>query len=113
MTPENAVKKAVMDLLAAERIFSFRLNTATMLSGKRMFSCHSLGKGAADIFALPLGSAIGGIQIVPLWIETKAGANGQSEEQKSFQRHVESLGHRYIVARSSDDVLQILKEIKQ
>jgi len=46
---------------------------------------------------------------VPLWIECKAAKGKQSELQKSFQEQVEREGHRYIVARSIEDVEQALK----
>jgi hypothetical protein len=110
MTPENQVKKACLDWLAANRIFAFRLNSASMLIAHRMFSCHSLGPGASDILAFvtdphspnyPNSFSI-------WWLECKAGKNSQSPEQKSFQQFVESKGHRYILARSSDDLKVML-----
>ena len=38
------------------------------------------------------------------WIECKAERGVQSELQKSFQEQVEREGHRYVIARSVDDV---------
>jgi hypothetical protein len=39
-----------------------------------------------------------------MWIEVKSATGKQSELQKSFQAQVEAEGHRYIVARSIEDV---------
>jgi hypothetical protein len=47
--------------------------------------------------------------IVPVWIEVKADKGKQSPLQKSFQDQVEDEGHRYIVARSIEDVKEALK----
>lgn len=100
MTPEGSVQKAVMDLLAAERIFAIRMNTGAFKDGKRLVRFGL--KGMADILAFPRRH--------PLWIECKAPNGQQSPEQKSFQELVVGHGHFYIVARSSDDVLEWLKE---
>jgi len=44
-----------------------------------------------------------------LWIETKAGKGKQSDAQAEFERCVIEVGHHYLVARSSDDVLAWLR----
>jgi len=43
------------------------------------------------------------------WIEVKAPKGIQSELQRSFQLQVESHGHRYILARSLEDVTSLLE----
>ncbi len=114
MTPENQVKKAVLDLLAAEGIFAFRLNTGSFgadYKGKRRyFKAHSLGKGAADILAFLRVLSWDNVQrSKPMWIECKAGKGKQSAEQIAFQQFVEGHGHLYILARSSEDVMKVLQ----
>ena len=114
MTPEASVQRAVMDLLAAERIFAIRMNTGAFKDGKR-FVRFGL-KGMADILAFPQAKHQVGPNGSPwwlphpLWLEIKAPTGKQSPEQKSFQEQVEAQGHSYLVARSSDDVLAWLKE---
>ena len=50
------------------------------------------------------------VQPIPLivWIEVKSPTGKQSPEQKQFQQEVESVGCKYILARSLDDVMKVL-----
>jgi len=95
MTPEGYVVKAVLDLLAAEHVLGFRMNTGAVTAGTRFFRFGS--RGMSDIVAFPHGSV--------LWIEAKSEKGRQTAEQRSFQELVEFHGHSYLLARSSDDVL--------
>jgi hypothetical protein len=112
---EHDIQKGILDLLAAERVFAFRLNTAVQAydhGGKsRFFACHSLGKGCADICAVVDGAAPGGVypDVQVLWIEVKTATGQQTEEQQSFQAFVEGWGHSYLLARSIDDLSAWLK----
>jgi hypothetical protein len=124
---ERETQKAILDLLAAEGVFAFRLNTAAFRvisdgRGKeRFFRSHSLGAGAADIRAdvrvhrvfwkgTPQELIVD--SFVPLWLEVKSAKGGQSPEQASFQGFVESHGHVYAVVHSVDDVLDVLWRIR-
>lgn len=99
-TPEAGVLAAILGLLAAEHVLAFRLNVGAMRVGRRFVRFGV--PGMADVISFPRGRV--------LWIEAKAPENGrQSAEQISFQQQVESVGHSYIVARSSDDVLAFLR----
>lgn len=102
MTPEGQVLKSITDFLAVRKIWHRRMNTGAIVSehaGKRRF--HRYGSvGMADVLA-----SVDGF----LWIEAKAGKGKQSEAQKEFQAEVEAQGHRYIVARSIEDVAQVLE----
>lgn len=98
-----------MQLLAVERIFYRRWNSgsSTVDNGdgtKRFFRFGS--KGDADILAFP------NIRNVPhpLWIETKSDTGKQSQDQKFFQQHVETLGHTYLLVRDVVTVQEWLKE---
>jgi hypothetical protein len=104
--PEAGVQRAILDLLAAERIFAIRLNTGAFRNAQgRPIFMHSAGAGVADIVAFPSGRV--------LWVEAKAPAGRQTPKQVSFQQRVESEGHAYIVARSSDDVLAYLRAVSR
>src|SRR5437660_55122 len=51
---EAETQRAILELLAAYRVYAFRLNTAAIKTEGRFFRAHSAGAGAADIFALPV-----------------------------------------------------------
>lgn len=102
-TPEGALQRLVMDYLAAEHIFSLRMNTGTAKIDNRFVSFGL--PGMADILAFPRGRMwVTKSQQEILWIELKAPKGKQSPLQKSFQEKVESEGHRYVLAYSLDDV---------
>lgn len=120
--PENCVSRAVLDLLAAERIWHRRFNTGTMhveaTETTRARWVNFGSPGMADILAAPIARVP--VQWEPgrydsvrvpalLWIETKSSTGHQRCKQKEFQAEVEAEGHFYLIAKSSDDVLDWLK----
>lgn len=128
---EAETQKAVMEYLAASRIFAFRLNTAVVKVEKRFFRAHSLGKGAADVVAMPRSlrvpapdadgfppnSATGMMRWIEgapavWWIECKRPGGKQSPEQKSFQEKVEAEGQNYLLVESIDQVIEWVKELR-
>lgn len=110
---ERDIQKTILDGLAAMRVFAFRLNTASFVGEhkgkKRFFKSHSLGPGAADILAITNDECYECLGLRPLWIEVKAPGGKQSPEQESFQKHVESLGHKYLLADSWEKVLTAIQ----
>ena len=114
MTPEGYILDSIMDWLAAEHILAFRMPVggAHVTGGYMRFGV----KGMADILAFPqikiYSNTIGSAALItplPVWIEVKTAKGVQSEFQKSFQAQVEAEGHRYVLARSVDDVMASLK----
>jgi hypothetical protein len=108
--PESGVLRACLDLLAAERIWHRRWNTgAVKLDSRFMRFGH---KGDADIeMTIPAeycGKEARYQKVV--WVECKSADGRQTEEQREFQREVEDRGHYYLLVRSSDDLLEWLKE---
>ena len=104
---ESDIQRAILDYLAAKRILAFRMNSGAMFGshkGKK-WAVRFGEPGMADILA----STTGGGELDVWWIEVKSEKGKQSEEQKSFQRLVENHGHGYILARSVDDVMAILR----
>lgn len=100
-TPEGFVLDAILDYLQAKRILAFRMNVGTARMGSRFVQFGV--PGMADILAF--GPAESYVQpVIVMWIECKAPKGKQSELQKSFQHLVEENGHRYIIARSIEDV---------
>lgn len=113
---ELETQTAIMHLLAAEKIFALRINTSSQVltdanGRKRVLKSHSGGAGVADILVL-LERVCGGMRMGfgVIWLEIKSAKGKQSPEQMAFQRRMEELGHRYLVARSVEDVLAFLKE---
>lgn len=103
-TPESALLGLCLDYLAAQRILAFRMNTGAIKTENRFIKFGT--PGMADILAfnqIDECMTCGPI-VLPIWIECKAGRNGQSALQKSFQEQVEAVGHRYVVVRSLDDL---------
>jgi hypothetical protein len=111
---EAETQKAILELLAAHNIFAGRLNTGAGFVGGRPIQHHSFGKGCADILAFPViySDFEPRVQIVPFWIEVKAPGKKQSPEQVSFQRHVESLDHSYLLVDNVDQVLKWIEAIE-
>jgi hypothetical protein len=110
MKPEACVQRAILDLLTVERIWHVRLNSRTvMLPGikGRMRPVHFGSPGMADILAAPI------LQTSPLmlWIEVKAPKGKQSKDQKLFEQSVTEAGQFYLLARSSDDVFEWLRDM--
>jgi hypothetical protein len=109
LTPEGYVLDAVMDYLAAKHIFAIRMQVGCARIDKRFVRFGV--PGCADILAATsTGYVAQGTdgKRTPLqrviWIECKAPNGKQSALQKSFQAQVEAQGHRYILARSIDDL---------
>lgn len=101
---EREIQRAILDYLAAKHVLAFRMNSGAAVreyKGKTRKIIFGV-PGMADILAFPiLPHEYGSV----LWIECKAEKGKQSELQKSFQAQVESEGHKYIVARSIEDVM--------
>lgn len=112
-TEEGHCKTAVLDLLAAERIFVLRVNSGNLLIERANGSKHRVQmapKGTADILAIvPM---LGGT-FMPTWVETKAGKNGLNPDQQDFRDDVLARGHCFLLARSSDDVLDWLRAFRK
>lgn len=113
-TPESYTSEAVRDLLDAERIFYLRTNAGTILLDNKDGSKRAVklaAKGTADLCAfVPFGDG----SFMILWCETKRLKGGRlSPEQAEFRDNVTARGHSYIVAKSSQDVLDWLIEFRR
>lgn len=115
---ETQIQRAIMDYLAARKIMAHRLNSG-MMRGEykgKPWAVKLAEAGTADILALPeqvvhFESGPPGDRFTkklvytrPIYIEVKTATGQQSPAQKIFQRRVEEMGHRYILARNVDDV---------
>jgi len=108
---EAQISKSIMEWLAAKHIFALRMNSGTALAtykGKTR-AIHMHAKGTADILAFRQPMKCHYDLSLVIWIEVKDAKGKQSDVQKSFQAQVEGEGHKYIVARSIEDVVAALR----
>ena len=103
---EGPIQAAILQWLAAEHILAFRMQVGAVKLDNRFVRFGT--PGMADILAFPkirVRDVTGWYEVPAIfWIECKAEKGKQSAYQKSFQAQVEREGHRYILARSVDDV---------
>lgn len=103
---EAMIQAIILEYLAARHIFAMRMNSGTQVvndNGHRR-AIHMHEPGTADILAFPRRITWEDQGLTPLWIECKSATGKQTPVQKSFQRQVEDEGHKYIIARSIEDV---------
>jgi len=92
LTPENIVKRQIKDYLWIRGWFNFHLQAG--------LGCYP---GAPDRIAIKNGRV--------LFIEVKAPKGNQSGYQKRFQKYMEISGGEYILARSVEDVMNIIEGV--
>jgi len=97
---EADVLRSVLDLLAAKRIFALRMNVAALRLDTRFLKFGVPGQ--ADVLAFPRAGEV-------WWIEVKSSTGIQTALQRSFQAQVEAVGHRYLLVRNPDELLQELE----
>lgn len=110
---ESDVQRAIMDLLAAEKIPFWRMNTGAISgehNGKRRFFRFGQ-KGMADLLAAPPAHWDTPMRYW-LWIEVKAFGGKQSSDQKAFEQYVTHNGMFYVLADSVDWVRGWLRSIE-
>ncbi len=105
---ESDIQRTILDYLTVKKIFHYRNNSGAMLgsytskrSGKKKNWFMRFGAlGSPDIVCVIGGQYIG--------IEVKGPEGKQSEHQKEFQENLKKAGGRYILARSLEDVIDVL-----
>ena len=116
---EADVLRACTDLLTAEGILWFRMNSGAMFGshkGKK-WAVKFGTKGMADVIAFRTVNQNSGCHSPTcwcadtrvLWLEIKAPKGVQSAEQKAFQQLVESHGHQYLLIRDVDQLRDWLR----
>lgn len=97
---ESAIQAKIMDALKASGTAFWRINNTGKLPGGRWASRSSVG--VSDLIAIGPGGVFTGIEV-------KDADGEQNDAQIKFQEAVERAGGVYIVARSVDDVLALLR----
>jgi hypothetical protein len=105
--PEADVQKQILTLLRYRQIPAWRNNTGAAWlpgAGGKMRPVSFSIPGAADVFAIlpPNGT------FLAIECKRSKGGKGQSDEQKAFERMVRDAGGIYILARSVQDVMEVL-----
>lgn len=102
MTPEGIAKKAISDGLKQLGWKVLRLNSGIVkVRGGMMHLCPA---GTPDILAFDRNGTL-------LWIECKAAfakKRTDQPEQAEFAGWAHEVKHRYVLARSLDDVLAVI-----
>lgn len=108
-TPEGKIQLAILKKLKKSGIFCWRNNNAPtydqkLNSGYGGYRSNNVMPGVPDILGILPGGKFFAVEV-----KTKAGR--QSAPQILFQKRTERLGGIYIVARSKDDVDNLIKSI--
>lgn len=110
---ENATTKAVETYLTAIGAFVWRTNTRVVdMPGKggKTFPMRFGYPGCADVIGVLPGGRFIGVEVKrPLGPKGGHGGSKQSDDQVKFQADVERCGGLYILARSIDDVADVVK----
>ena len=108
---ENQIQKAIIDYLQIyENLGQLVFIRNNSFAGQIMRHDNSVGyvknskKGSPDILIF-----INKGQVIHLEVKTKKGS--LSEDQIKWKKNVEKLGHKFFIARSIDDVDNIIKNL--
>lgn len=100
MTPEGIAKKEITDGLKDMGWLVIRIQSGQVkVRGAWM---HLAPNGTPDVLAFDREGVL-------LWVEVKAGKGKRRTEQIEFSEWAQRMGHRYVCARSLDEVLDALK----
>ena len=109
---EAQIQKTILQWAALyNRILMHRINvigTPLHKAGKTIYR-PSTNKGMADIHATVMVNKIP----VSVWLEVKTKKGRISANQKAFKDSVEAAGGFYYVVRSIEDVMLVMKEVRQ
>ena len=105
MKTETVIQREIMDYLKTEEIWHKRMATQGNMHtfGGRTFRKANPNKGMADILA--------SFDNKFFWIEVKTPVGRLSPEQIAFRKEVEAEGHFYMIARTADDVRNVLEQV--
>jgi len=108
---EAQIQKAIMQWGQYKKVLMHRINVIGTPLHKDGLTVYrpSTNKGMADIHATVL---VGNIP-VSVWLEVKTKKGRISANQKAFQESVEAAGGFYYVVRSIEDVMLVMKEVRQ
>lgn len=100
MRPERDIQKAIMQYLGAKGCWVMRMNSGKVIGSHkgRSWAIKLHDKGTADLMCFK------DYDQAPIWIETKTDSTDLSFEQQFFKGLAKKWGHRYIVARSIEDL---------
>lgn len=95
--------KALLDFLKNKRLLEYwRVSVGGLLiKGKHLVPNKEMSGFSDIIILLPTPSTI--------FLELKAEKGIQTDNQKEFQRRVESMGHKYYLCKSRGELCEILE----
>ncbi len=101
---EHNIQSSILDYLARRGVFHFRNNSGALpmqRNGQQYFVRFG-AKGSPDIICVIAGRFVG--------LEVKDEKGKQSEDQKEFQRSLESAGGIYFLVRSIDEAMEAVED---
>jgi len=99
---ESELVNLIFKYYYKSNVFIWRSNSGTFKAGRRYIKCNIPGVGDLTGFMGPDGRFV--------TIECKTGANSQLDTQIDFERECEARNTIYILARSLQDVIDIIGE---
>lgn len=106
---EAEIQEDILAYLDAQDICHWRMETTGIpivtKSGKLILTKNVQRRGMADILVI--------FQSKPVWIEVKSPTGTQSLDQIKFQEKVSREGTVYSIARSVDDVIELLDFLRE
>jgi Holliday junction resolvase len=98
ISTEKETQKLIIEYLKKKNIFHWRQN-----GGRKGHIRFTSINGIPDVIAIVNGIFVG--------IEVKDRLGKQNEAQEDFQKDLESAGGTYILAKTLDDVIKVIKSL--
>ena len=102
--PESLIQQSIVEYLRIKHIFCFSCPNGMLLGGRNNFALMGMLKkegllpGVSDIIIVTKKEI--------LFVEIKTEKGVMSDNQKDFQKQIESLGYKYLIWKSLDDCLK-------
>lgn len=101
MTPEHNIQNQIRLWCGQHDILCFRCNVGRVKTVYGTYFDTGLPEGFPDLIILPGNNKI-------IFCEVKTLKGKQREAQKTFQKEIEKRGYLYIIARSINDIINVI-----
>lgn len=101
MTPEHNIQNQIRLWCGQHDILCFRCNVGRVKTAYGTYFDTGLPEGFPDLIILPGNNKI-------IFCEVKTLKGKQREAQINFQKEIEKRGYLYIIARSINDIINVI-----
>lgn len=101
MTPEHNIQNQIRIWCGQHDILCFRCNVGRVKTIHGTYFDTGLPEGFPDLILLPGNNKI-------IFCEVKTLKGKQREAQKTFQKEIEKRGYLYVIARSINDIINVI-----